>query len=98
MTRHSIIVVLLTGIAFGCSAFKTGPSNARFQETTVQQGLANLAAEVTAEISAVRAERDSFTGLTVQSAAPWTLMPLMAWQMLLSHRREIARLTKGGLK
>lgn len=99
--------VILISLASGCSVFGgrrvpglVPPSAAgtTSAELLDQQGLVNAVADVTAEISAIRAERDSFAGLTYQSTLPAGLAMLLAWQSWLSHKREMSRLTKGGLR
>ena len=105
MKRYSVILIVL--FVLGCSIFggrETGevlkssgdsPVPHALVEVTDMQGLINAYAQLRAEVNAIKAGRDSFAGVTMQSAAPWSLMPLMAWQMFLSHRRETMRIKEG---
>ena len=99
----ALLVTLILGCAFfgGREAGEVlkssgdSPAPRAIVEVTDMQGLINAYAQLRAEVSAIKAGRDSFAGVTLQSAAPWSLMPLMAWQMFLSHRRETMRIKEG---
>ena len=107
MTRFSIILILACIFLGGCSfggrrvpglAPPSSAASTTSAELVEQSGLINAVAQLNTELAAIKAGRDSFAGLTYQSTLPAGLAILLAWQSYLSHKREMSRLTKGGLR
>ena len=92
--------IALTGIACVNSGRKPAKSDTTTAsnpiETVDQAALIAANAKLEAEINALKAGRDAYAGITLQSTAPFMLLPFMAFQAWLSHRREVLRIKANG--
>jgi hypothetical protein len=97
--KHAVYLICVLGTAAvaGCVASQMHTSaSPPWPPTSQPAGGAQTVASTAAQTGLITTALQGLTGINYQQALPWGFIPLMAWQTLLSHRREMARITAGG--